>query len=104
MTQLEKKIPAYMMAFVGVEDDETFDNEYLEKAVKLVSKHEGVTFAVADNPPTLEGTLPEGRLVILEFPSKDDAFGFYNDPDYQPLKKIRKQISQSDSVIFERGF
>lgn len=104
MTQLEKKMPAYMMAFVRVEDYETFNREYLEKAVELVSKHGGVTFAVADNPPTIEGTLPEGRLVILEFPSKDDAFGFYNDPEYQPLKKIRKQISQSDSTIFERGF
>lgn len=84
MTALERKIPAYMLAFVRVEDYETF--------------------AVADNPEPIEGTLPKGRLVILEFPSKQDAEGFYNDPEYQPLKKIRKQMSESDSTIFERGF
>lgn len=104
MKTLEKKMPAYMLAFVRVEDYVNFQSLYLEKAVKIVEKHGGVTFAVADNPPTIEGTLPEGRLVILEFPSKADAEGFYNDPEYQPLKKIRKEISQSDSTIFERGF
>ena len=104
MSELEKKMPAFMLAFVRVEDYETFNREYLEKAVKIVSRHGGETFAVADNPPVIEGNLPKGRLVILEFPSKADAEGFYNDPKYQPLKKIRKQISQSDSTIFEKGF
>lgn len=101
---LETKSPAYMLAFVRVEDYVSFQKLYLEKAVKIVEKHGGVTFAVADNPEPIEGTLPKGRLVILEFPSKADAEGFYNDPEYQPLKKIRKEISQSDSTIFERGF
>lgn len=87
MTQLEYKMPAYMLAFVRVEDYDTFNREYLEKAVQIVSKHGGVTFAVADNSPVIEGSLPEGRLVILEFPSKEDAEGFYDEPDY-----------------FERGF
>lgn len=103
-TQLEKTMPAYMLAFVRVEDYEAFNKVYLEKAVEIVSRHGGVTFAVADNPPVIEGSLPEGRLVILEFPSKEAAFGFYNDPEYQPLKKVRKEMSSSDSTIFERGF
>ncbi|BDS11233.1 DUF1330 domain-containing protein [Aureispira anguillae] len=100
----KNQIPAYMVAFVRVEDQETFNRIYLEKSVKIVEKYQGVTVAVADNPPPLEGTLPQGRLVILQFPSLEHAQGFYNDPDYQPLKKARMQISQSDSAVFERGF
>jgi len=107
MTTLDKtetKMPAYMVAFVRVEDQEAFNSIYLEKAAKLVERHGGTTIAVADNPPTIEGTLPKGRLVILEFPSMEHAENFYNDPEYQPLKEARMQISQSDSTLFERGF
>ncbi len=107
MTTLEKtetKMPAYMVAFVRVENQEAFNRVYLEEAAKIVERHGGITIAVADNPPTIEGTLPKGRLVILEFPSMKHAESFYNDPEYQPLKKARMQISQSDSALFERGF
>jgi len=101
---IKNKIPAFMVAFVRVENQEEFNKVYLEKAVKIVNKHSGVTIAVADNPPSTEGNLPKGRLVILEFPSIELANSFYNDPEYQPLKKARMQISQSDSTLFEKGF
>ena len=101
---LENKTPAYMVAFVRVQNQEEFNRVYLEKAVKIVTKHGGVTIAVADNPPSIEGNMPKGKLVILEFPSMKLANSFYNDPEYQPLKKARMQISQSDSTLFGRGF
>ncbi len=101
---IENNMPAYMVAFVRVEDQETFNSVYLQEAAGIVAKHGGITVAVADNPPAIEGTLPKGRLVILKFPSMEHANGFYNDPEYQPLKKARMKISQSDSTLFTRGF
>ena len=95
---------AYMLAFVRVKDLETFNKEYIEKAVPIVQRHGGETLAVDESPSNIEGSLPEGRVVIVEFPSKQAAEGFYNDEDYQPLKKWRQQISESDSIIFEKGF
>lgn len=95
---------AYMLAFVRINDMETFNREYIEKAVPIVQRHGGVTVAVDENPMTIEGEVPGGRVVILEFDSKKDAEGFYNDPDYQSLKTWRKQVSESDSIIFEKGF
>ncbi|MGB1295539.1 MAG: DUF1330 domain-containing protein [Flavobacteriales bacterium] len=73
-------------------------------AVKIVVKHGGETIAVTENPPIIEGELPKGRLVVLKFPTLKDGENFYNDPEYQPLKKARKMISQSDSTLFENGF
>lgn len=93
-----------MLAFVRVNDLETFNREYIEKAVPIVERHGGVTVAVDENPDTIEGSMPSGRVVIVEFPSKEAATGFYNDPEYQPIKAWRQQVSDSDSVIFERGF
>lgn len=95
---------AYMLAFVRVNDMETFNREYIEKAVPIVQRHGGVTVAVDENPSTIEGSVPEGRVVIVEFDSKQAAEGFYNDPDYQSIKAWRQQVSESDSIIFERGF
>lgn len=95
---------AYMLAFVRVKDLDTFNKEYIEKAVPIVERHGGVTVAVDENPSTIEGTVPEGRVVIVEFDSKQDAENFYNDPEYQPIKAWRQQVSESDSVIFEKGF
>ena len=97
-------MPAYMVAFVRIDDIPSFTKIYLEKAAKLVEKHGGSTVAVSENPTPLEGSIPEGRLVILEFPSSEAAEGFYNDPEYQPLKAARRQISSSDSTIITRGF
>lgn len=95
---------AYMLAFVRVQDLETFNREYIEKAVPIVQKHGGVTVAVDENPETIEGNVPEGRVVIVEFPNKQAAQGFYNDPEYQSIKAWRQQSSESDSIILEKGF
>lgn len=95
---------AYMLAFVRVNDLETFNREYIEKAVPIVARHGGVTVAVDENPLTIEGEVPKGRVVIVEFDSKEAAQGFYQDPEYQPIKAWRSQVSESDSIIFEKGF
>lgn len=91
------------MAFVRVEDYETYEKEYLEKATPIIAQYEGVPLAVSENPLLIEGNLPKGKLVIVEFPSKEAAESFYNDPEYQPLKKVRNTVSTSDAVIFEKG-
>jgi len=104
LKKTENKMPAFFLAFVRVEDFETYNKEYLEKATPLIAKYGGVPVSVSESPTLLEGTMPEGKLVIVEFPSQQLAKNFYNDPAYQPLKKIRKQVSKSDAVMFERGF
>lgn len=93
--------PTLMVAFVRTEDQEKMNEIYLSKAVKMVEKHQGKTVAVSDSPIVLEGEFPKGRMVILEFPTLEHAQGFYNDPDYQPLKQARRKISDSDSVLIE---
>ena len=50
---------------------------------------------------TLEGEEAPGRTIVLEFPSWDDAMGFYNDPDYQKIISIRWDNATSRSIIVE---
>ena len=65
--------------------------EYKPKLAPLVEKHGG-KFLVRGRAPKelLEGKekLPD-TIVVLEFPSMEDARAWYNDPDYAPLIKLR---------------
>lgn len=95
---------AYMITFVRFSDYAAYQKEYITAAHAILTAHGGVAVAVNDEKTTLEGSLPEGRCVLVEFPSKTHAEAFYNDPDYQPLKKIRHKYAQADSIIIEKGF
>jgi len=95
---------AYIMAFVRTKDLEGYNREYAPLAFPLVMKHGGQPVAMTDNVETLEGKVPAGRLAILEFPTLKKAKEFYADPEYQPLIKVRQKYSDSDAVIFDKGF
>jgi len=95
---------AYMITFVRFQDFEAYQREYITEAHAILTAHGGKALAVNEERTTLEGALPKGRVVIVEFGSKADAEAFYNDPAYQPLKKIRHQYAQCDSIIIEQGF
>lgn len=95
---------AYMVTFVRFKDVEAYNREYIKPAHAILTRHGGKAIAVSDKVKTIEGTIPEGRAVIVEFPSWESAEAFYNDPEYQPYKKIRHKYTSCDSAIIEKGF
>lgn len=95
---------AYMITFVRFTDLEAYNREYITEAHAILTRHGGVAIAVSDDMKVIEGKMPEGRAVIVEFPSMAHAEAFYNDPEYKPLKKIRHKYTQCDSGIIEKGF
>lgn len=95
---------AYMITFVRFQDLEAYKREYITQAHAILTRHGGVAVAVSDDMKVIEGSLPKGRTVIVEFPSMALAEAFYNDPEYQPYKKIRQKYAQCDSGIIEKGF
>jgi uncharacterized protein (DUF1330 family) len=51
---------------------------------------------------TLEGTTPlPNVMVVLEFPSLEQARAWYRDPEYAPLIKLRQSGSEIDLVLVE---
>ena len=94
-------MPAYLISFIRVEDAEVHARDYMPYAHPLLTKHGGKPLAVTDEYDTWEGSMPEGRMVLVEFPTKQHADAFYNDPDYQPYKAIRQSVSTSDAALFD---
>ncbi|MGF1755423.1 DUF1330 domain-containing protein [Vibrio makurazakiensis] len=94
-------MPAYMLTFVRIHDHEAHQRDYLVKAHAILEKHGGKALSVTDSVDVREGSMPEGRLILVEFPTKKHAEDFYTDPEYQPLKQLRSTLLDADMAIFE---
>lgn len=91
---------AYLVAFADVKDGDKFQNEYAAKVGPIVEKYSGKFLCATPADNAKEGSFPAGNLVIVEFPDMDSAEGFYNDPDYQPLKAVRQSICDTQLGLF----
>ena len=75
---------------------------YLPVANRLVAKHGGTYLARTPNHEQTEGEIKEAALrIILEWPSKEAAVAFMNDPEYVPHLKARTEGSVSRHYLIE---
>ncbi len=75
---------------------------YLPDASRLVAKHGGTYLARTANHEQMEGEKSVAALrVVLEWPSKEAAVAFMNDPEYAPHLKARTEGSVSHHYLIE---
>src|SRR5262245_27803585 len=78
--------------------------EYLPKTAALAAKYGGKPLIGGNSTPrllALEGTEPPLGVVILEFPSLEQAQGWHDDPDYAPLKQLRQANVEMEVFVVE---
>jgi uncharacterized protein (DUF1330 family) len=76
-------------------------SEY-RKAVPATLEAFGGRFIVrGGNLKLLEGEWPHSRLVIIEFPSREAAEGWYRSPEYQKIIGLRLSSAVTNLVIVE---
>ena len=77
-------------------------NDYLPAANRLVTQHGGKYLARTASHERLEGKGEEAALrIVIEWPSKEAAKAFMNDPEYQPQLKARTEGSTSHHFLIE---
>ena len=82
----------------------TWVKEYLPKTGTLVAKHGGKAVIGGNSPQrllALEGAEPPLSVVILEFPSLEQARAWHDDPDYAPLKQLRQANIDMEVFVVE---
>ena len=84
--------------FHALEGDEAVVTGVTEHRVVDVGDVQGVEAEV------MEGNWQPERVVILEFPSKDVAKGFLEDPEAQPLFALRHDTTDSKLILVEGCF
>ena len=69
---------------------DTWIPDYLATVDPLLQKHGAKFLARTQSHEQLEGPDPSpGLIVLIEWPSEDNAKAFYADPAYQPHKAAR---------------
>jgi len=74
--------------------------EYLPAVQQLVFKHGGHYVVQTGEIERLEGSREStDGLVIIEFPNRDAAHAFVNDPDYASFKAVRLSNTNSETIL-----
>lgn len=91
---------AYVIAAETPKDESVF-SEY-RKAVPGTLRPFGGQFIVrGGNLKLLEGEWPHARLVMIEFPSREVAEGWYRSPEYQKIIGLRLSSTVTNLIIVE---
>ena len=91
---------AYVIAAIEVTDPASYD-EYRKQVPATVEKHGGRFIVRGGKLESLEGGWAPKRLVVLEFPTMQQALGWYRSPEYAPLIKLRQRASRGKLVAVE---
>ena len=94
----------YIMALVDVPDEAAYRaSGYMGMAQAAVAAHGGRFMVRGGAPALLEASdvLPDPlpRVVILEFPSREAAQGFYDSEQYRPAIALRQTLSTGTLVL-----
>jgi uncharacterized protein (DUF1330 family) len=94
------EIPAYLIADIEVRDPARYEN-YRRDVPALIARHGGVYVVRGAEVAVLEGAWHPRRLVVLRFPSRRALEAYLDDPDYQPLKALRQEVTRSSVVVVD---
>jgi uncharacterized protein (DUF1330 family) len=91
---------AYLIADITVHDPDGY-KAYAADVAALIAKHGGTYLVRGGAVDVLEGDWTPARLILVEFPDRGAARRFYEDPAYQPLKRIRTSTSRGHLIVVD---
>lgn len=94
-------MPAYLFALrkEPVRDADAMA-EYQRRTRNIKAGFDMVPRIVYGDVQTLEGVAPDG-VILLEFPSVEEARDWYNNPEYQDAVPFRQQAADYDVFIVQ---
>ncbi len=91
---------AYLIARVEVTNPDAYE-AYKKLAAAAIEKYDGRYLARGGNMETLEGDEESRRVVIVVFPTLEQAKNFYASPEYQEAKAAREGAATGQFVIVD---
>ena len=90
----------YVIATVRVEDAEAYE-PYRQRAQEIIARHGGRYLVRGGRVDVREGALERDRVIVLEFPTMEQARGFYDSDDYQAILSIRQANAEAHLFLVE---
>ena len=91
---------AYVIAEMEVTDAALYD-DYRKQVAATVQKYGGKFIVRGGKVEALEGGWSPKRLVMLEFPTLEQAQKWYRSSEYAPLITLRQRASRGRLVLVE---
>ena len=93
--------PAYcLFQNVSISDPQKLE-EYKEKVFSVVAKFNGEYVVAGENILRIEGDWDPKFLVMIAFPSMEDATKWYYSEEYKKLKELRHSSGEFNAIIME---
>jgi uncharacterized protein (DUF1330 family) len=93
-------MPAYVIVDVTV-TDQTAMEEYRKQVPGTLAKYGGRFIVRGGAHQTMEGDWKPNRLVVLEFPSMEQAKRWYDSEEYREPKAMRLRAGTANLVMVE---
>jgi uncharacterized protein (DUF1330 family) len=91
---------AYVVAEIEITNPDGY-KEYTTTVPATIAKYGGRFIVRGGAAEVLEGEWPTRRRVILEFPSMEAAKRWWNSPEYEKPKALRKANSNGRLLLLE---
>ena len=93
-------MPAYLIAEIEVTDPAAYE-DYRKLTPAAIARYGGRFLVRGGKVETREGGWSPQRLIVVEFPSLEQARAFYDSPEYAPALAIRKRAARSRLLFVE---
>lgn len=91
---------AYVIAIVDVKDPVRYE-DYRKLVRPTIEAFGGKFIARGGKTEVLEGKWDPRRMVIVEFPSYEQAKAWWSSPEYAEAKAIRQATSDGTLIVVE---
>jgi uncharacterized protein (DUF1330 family) len=91
---------AYVIVDIDIHDPAGYE-EYRRLAAPTVTAHGGRYLVRGGSTSLLEGDRTPHRVVVLEFPTVEQARRWWDSPEYQPIKRIRQRCAHTEMLVVE---
>ncbi|AUH01919.1 DUF1330 domain-containing protein [Prodigiosinella confusarubida] len=92
--------PAYFVFDVKINDPEGI-KPYQAKVAETYVPYGGQPIVASGKVEVLEGKAPNSIIVILQFPSMEQAHAWHESPEYQAILGYRQAASESNAYLVE---
>ncbi len=91
---------AYFIVELEITDPAGYE-EYRRRVPATIERHGGRYLVRGGTLETIEGTWTPKRVVVLEFPSAEQAKRWYHSPEYDELKPLRHRTARGSIILVE---
>jgi uncharacterized protein (DUF1330 family) len=93
-------MPAYAIVDITVHDPVRYE-EYKKLAPPAIAAYGGKYLVRGGRMDVLEGDWHPSRIVVLEFPSADQAKAWIDSPEYREARALRHATATTNAILVE---